>query len=250
MLGKPLKRLGRTVLDALLPPVCPITKEIVDAPGALSASAWAGLEFISDPVCVACGYPFAYAGFLNQLCGACEAKRPKITRTRSALIYNEVSRALILALKHGGHTDGVDRFAGWMASVGDEMLGDGILIVPVPLHRRRRMKRRFNQSALLGRALAKAQSMQFHPQLLKRARHTPTQAGRNAKARRRNVAGAFCVPSKMIPVVKGAHILLIDDVRTTGATLGSCARPLLAAGCKQVDALTLARIVKAAEPTT
>ncbi len=250
MFGKTLNHIGQSVLDALLPPICPVTREIVDAPGALSATVWAGLEFIGDPVCAACGHPFDYAGFEGQLCGACEAKRPPIARTRSALVYNDISRALILALKHGGHTDGVARMASWMAMAGEPLLADQVLVVPVPLHLRRRIKRRFNQSALLGRALAKEYGLSFCPQLLDRARHTPTQAGRNARARHRNVAGAFRIAQKYRERLKGAHILLIDDVRTTGATLNACARPLLAAGCAQVDALTLARIVKPAEAIT
>jgi len=250
MFGKTLNHIGQSVLDALLPPICPVTKEIVDTPGALSATVWAGLEFIGDQVCAACGHPFDYAGYEEQLCGACEAKRPRIARTRSALVYNDISRALILALKHGGHTDGVARLADWMAMAGEPLLEDQVLIVPVPLHLRRRIKRRFNQSALLGRALAKRHDLAFCPQLLDRARHTPTQAGRNARARHRNVAGAFRVSKKYHERIKDAHILLIDDVRTTGATLRACARPLLAAGCARVDALTLARIVKPAEAIT
>ncbi len=245
-----LRAAGKSALDALLPPICPITKEIVDAPGVLAPSVWAGLDFIGDQLCAACGHPFDYAGYDGQLCAVCDAKHPIIARTRSALVYNDISRALILALKHGGHTDGVARLADWMAAAGRDLLGKHVLIVPVPLHMRRRIKRRFNQSALLGRALAQSQNGQFCPQLLDRKRHTPTQGGRNARARKRNVAGAFMVPDAARNSVKGAHILLIDDVRTTGATLNACAKPLLSAGCKQVDALTLARIVKPAEVLT
>ena len=250
MLGKPLSQIGRAVLDALLPPICPVTKELVDAPGALSATVWAGLEFIGDQVCFACGHPFEFSGIDGQLCATCEAHRPLIHQTRSALVYNDISRALILALKHGGHTDGVARMANWMAAAGQDLLTPHMLVLPVPLHMRRRIKRRFNQSALLGRALVKAHGGHFAPHLLDRARNTPSQAGRNAQARKRNVAGAFTVSQSAKNEVKGARILLIDDVRTTGSTLTACARPLLAAGCTQVDALTLARIVKPAEAIT
>ncbi len=249
MVGNTLKAIGTSVLDALLPPICPVTKEIVDAPGALTPKAWAGLEFIAEPVCAACGHPFEYAGFEDQLCGVCEARMPRIAYTRSALVYNDVSRALILALKHGGYTDGVARMAQWMARAGKALYAEQTLVVPVPLHLRRRIKRRFNQSALLGRALAKQKNLQFCPQLLDRKRNTPTQAGRNARARKRNVAGAFMVPERYRNNIKGAHILLVDDVRTTGATLDACARPFLAAGAAQVNALTLARIVKLTDVT-
>jgi ComF family protein len=250
MFGKSLSSIGQNVLDALLPPICPVTKTLVDAPGALSPEAWSGLQFIGDQVCAACGHPFDYAGLEGQLCAVCEARLPHVSRTRSALVYNDTSKALILALKNGGHTDGVARLADWMVNSGQALLHKDVCLVPVPLHMRRRIVRRFNQSALLGRAIAKKTGARFCPHYLDRHRHTPSQAGRNAKARKRNVAGAFGVSGRVRDTLKGRHIVLIDDVRTTGATLNACARPLLAAGCVQVDALTLARIVKPAEAIT
>ena len=240
---------GRAMLDAILPPVCPVTKEIVDAPGALAPQAWSALDFIAGQVCAHCGYPFEFTGPIDQLCAVCEARPPRVQRTRSALVYNAVSRALVLGLKSGGHTDGVARLATWMARAGDDLLVRDACLVPVPLHWRRRVQRRFNQSALLGRALAKRQGLRFCPHLLVRRRATPSQGGLGARARRSNVAGAFMVPPRYRAGVKDAHIILVDDVRTTGATLDACARPLLAAGAARVDALTLCRVVKPADAT-
>ncbi len=242
-----LRKAGQAVLDALLPPLCPVTKDIVDAPGALSPQAWADLDFIARPVCASCGYPFEYAGLEDQLCGACEIRPPRVQRTRSALVYNTVSRTLVLSLKTGGHTDGVARLAAWMAQAGGDVLQSDSAILPVPLHWVRRLHRRFNQSALLGRALAKRKGLRFCPQWLVRQRATPRQGGLGARARRHNVAGAFRVPQRCHAQVRGAHIVLVDDVRTTGATLDACARPLLAAGAARVDALTLCRVVKPAD---
>ncbi len=241
------RKAGRAVLDTILPPLCPVTKEIVDAPGALSSSAWTGLEFIAAPVCLHCGYPFEFTGLKEQVCGACEVRRPRVRHSRSALVYNAVSRALVLGLKSGGHTDGVARMAAWMAQAGSSILSHGACIVPVPLHWRRRARRRFNQSALLGRALAQRRGLRFCPHMLVRQRATPSQGGLGARARHSNVAGAFQVPRRCREQVRGAHVVLVDDVRTTGATLDACARPLLAAGAAAVDALTLCRVVKPAD---
>ncbi len=241
---------GRAGLDVLMPPLCPVTGTLVDEAGTLSPSAWAGLRFITPPRCAACGLPFDYDVGDNALCAACLAKPPKIGTTRSALVYNDVSRALILALKHGGRTDGVSRMAGWMTMAGRDILGPHSLILPVPLHFFRRIRRRFNQSALLGRAIARQTGAPFAPALLRRTRATSSQAGRNARARQHNVAGAFTINPRQAARIKGAHIVLIDDVRTTGATLHACARPLIKAGAARIDALTLARVVKTADQTT
>ena len=141
-------------------------------------------------------------------------------------------------------------FAGHMRRAGRKCLKGADYIVPVPLHVSRRIKRRYNQSALLARALAKISGPQFDPDILIRHRATATQGGRSASGRRRNVQGAFKVRDIAIDRVKGTKIVLIDDVMTTGATLESCARTLKRAGATQVAALTLARVVKAAQLPT
>ena len=124
-------------------------------------------------------------------------------------------------------------------------MDDVELIVPVPLHRWRLWRRRYNQAAVLGHRLARLNGKRFAPLLLRRRRHTPSQgAAGSAKARRRNVLGAFAVADP--DEVRNRNLLLVDDVFTTGATVESCARALKRAGAARVHVLTLARVVKAA----
>jgi len=137
-------------------------------------------------------------------------------------------------------------FASHMRRAGRLCLDGADFLVPVPLHYKRRIKRRYNQSALLARALAKISAPIFDPDILERTRSTPSQGGRSASGRRRNVQGAFRVRDTALDRLQGSKVVLIDDVMTTGATLESCARTLKRAGAKQVTALTLARVVKAA----
>src|SRR4029079_1619374 len=119
------------------------------------------------------------------------------------------------------------------------------LIVPVPLHRSRLWKRRYNQAAVLAEGIGRLCARPHDPLVLERKSPTPSQGEMaSAKARRRNVLGAFRVPPAKTDYVKGRSILLVDDVFTTGATLDACARALKRAGAKRVDALTLARVVK------
>ena len=118
------------------------------------------------------------------------------------------------------------------------------MVAPVPLHRRRLVSRRYNQSALLSRIIAGDYGLSSVPDLLVRTRHTPTQGGLSASARCRNVPGAFAVRRDRAELISDARVLLVDDVFTTGATVESCANTLLRSGARSVDVLTLARVVR------
>ena len=132
-----------------------------------------------------------------------------------------------------------------MERTGRPLLAEAHLIVPVPLHRWRLWKRRYNQAAVLCDRLSRMSGVPFDPLALERKRPTPSQGEmKSAKARRRNVLGAFRVPKDKSGQVRGKNILLVDDVFTTGATLDACARALKRAGSGRVDVLTLARVVR------
>jgi ComF family protein len=219
-----------------------ITGREVAGPGALEPDLWAKLSFVSPPVCERCGTPFEIAVDAGQICGACIAHPPAYDRARAALIYGDVSRDLVLALKYQGRRDGLGLLSGWMANAGPELLSDADLIVPVPLHYFRLVRRGFNQSAWLAAALSRASGVPMSVDALKRVRPTPIQGGLSAEGRRRNVQGAFRVPRRRARLVEDKKILLVDDVLTTGATAEACSRVLKRAGARCVDVLTLARV--------
>ncbi len=218
------------------------------SPISLSAQSWADVDFLDEPCCYICGFPFDFKHGPKALCGRCVGKAPSYDRARAAFAYNQASRALVLRFKHGGETEGVAMFARQMQRAGRHLLESADVLVPVPLHYSRRIKRRFNQSALLARALSKRTGIALDTEGLMRARATPSQGGQTASGRRRNVQGAFCLRPKAD--FTGKHVVLVDDVMATGATLESCARTLKRGGAKNVDALLLSRVVKpAAIPT-
>ncbi len=238
------RRLGAYGLDALLPPVCPITGDPVEAPGRLSAAGWAALRFIDDPACAQCGVPFAIDYGPGALCGACLAKPPAFDRARAAIVYDEASHRLVIAFKHADRTEFAPMFGAWLARAAGDLAGPGAVLSPVPLHWRRLAGRRYNQAALLAKEAARALTLPFNPFLLARIRPTPPQKQLSAAERRRNVAAAFAVRPKAMARVPGGHFILVDDVLTTGATLSACARTLKRAGAARVEALVLARVVK------
>jgi ComF family protein len=131
----------------------------------------------------------------------------------------------------------------WMARAGRELLTDADAPVPVPLHWRRRLARRYNQSAVLSRAISAICGVPITHGGLKRIRATPQQVGRSRTERADNVQGAFLVPPDHRVEVAGRRLVLVDDVLTSGATVDACTRALLRAGAAEVDVLVFARVV-------
>ena len=234
---------ARRLLDLLLPPRCLSCGAVVAAEAPLCVACWPRVAFLAPPYCACCGLPFAHDQGPAALCAACAAAPPAFQRARAVFRYDAASRGLVLAFKHGDRLDAVPPFARWLAAAGAELLAEAELLVPVPLHRRRLFARRYNQAALLAQALGRLSGRPVATRLLLRRRNTPSQGHLKPAQRRRNVAGAFAVAAMGEARLAGARVLLIDDVLTTGATLEAAAKALIAGGARQVDCLTLARVV-------
>lgn len=238
-----MPRLARTLLDVLLPPRCLACGAIVAEPGALCAECFAKVTFLGAPLCACCGDPFELPMEAGAVCAVCAADPPAYARARAVVKYDDGSRDLILRFKHADRTDCAPSFARWMIRAGRELVAEADLVVPVPLHRLRLMKRHYNQAALLALHIDRQSGTpgRYVPDLLVRARKTPPQEGLGRRGRKRNVKAAFAVTAT--ERLKGARVLVIDDVLTTGATVGECARTLRRAGAAAVDVLTVARVV-------
>jgi len=240
---------GRLLLDTLLPPQCLSCRALVDRPGQLCAKCWSGIDFIAGACCAACGLPFDYDVGAGALCGACARRRPRYDRARAVFRYDEHSRGLVLRFKYADQLEGAPSYGAWLARAGAELVREADLIAPVPLHRWRLLRRRFNQSAVLAHALGRQAGKPVTADLLLRTRATPSQGGLNFRQRRRNVRNAFAVRPTRAALVRGRRVLLVDDVLTTGATVEACARALLAAGASGIDVVVLARVVRGAADT-
>ena len=234
-----------TFIDAVLPPRCVVTGEIVERQGTIAPAAWSQIDFISAPYCACCGLPFEFTVAADALCAACLADRPVYETARAALVYNEKSRPLILGFKHGDQTHVVRAFTPWLTRAGQEMLAQADALIPVPLHRWRLLARRYNQAALMARALGRETGLPVWPMALQRVRPTPSQGHLKPAQRFANVRKAFAAPPDQAEKIQGKRVVLIDDVLTTGATVQECASVLLKAGAARVDVLTLARVVRA-----
>ncbi len=233
----------RLILEVGLPQLCPSCRDPVGDGAGLCAACWAKLSPIERPFCEKLGIPFTYDPGPGIYSMQAMADPPAYARARAAVRYDEIAGTMVHALKYGDRLDLAPVMARWMARAGGELLSDAELIVPVPLHWRRMWSRRFNQSATLAKLLAKPHGLPVSVTALKRVRATPQQVGLSKSERAANVQGAFRVDAAGRAEIAGRHILLVDDVLTSGATVDTCARALLRGGARQVDVLTFARVV-------
>jgi len=232
------------LINLLFPPQCLNCKARVPDHGTLCLQCWQSVQFISDPMCDACGLPFEYDIGADALCGECLQNHPPYKKARAALTYNEHSSKLITRFKYADQTSLAKIYGDWLASAGKDLLTNTDIIIPVPLHYFRFVHRRYNQSALLAQALAKKTGIKHLPTALKRERNTKQQTGLTRRQRATNVKNAFSINTRYTAKIKNKNILLIDDVLTTGATLTQCTKALLKAGAASVNVLTLARTTR------
>lgn len=227
--------------DIIFPPVCAACGRKTGGHAALCVSCWSGIRFIEQPYCSVLGTPFSHDLGPGIISAAAIANPPEFDRLRAAAFYSGSVRNLVQALKYRDKTHLAVMMARWMLRAEDGMIQDCDGIIAIPLHRNRRVQRRFNQSAELGRALAKLTGKPFLPGLLLRTHATKQQVGLTRNAREDNVRGAFSIQKRHQDKIFGRKIVLIDDVYTTGATVSATAKVLKRAGASEVSVLTFAR---------
>jgi ComF family protein len=226
-------------LDLVFPPLCPACDGMLGAGrrDPLCGACWEGFERIAPPWCRCCGAPLGIEG----LCGACRSRRPRFAYARAAVLYGDLVREAIHAFKFGGRRGLANPLGDLLAGLGLSALPGAApdALVPVPLHPRRARERGYDQALLLARRLERAWGVPVVADALLRAVPTQPQTDLDAAARRRNVRDAFAV--RRPELIAGRHVVLVDDVLTTGATAGECARSLYRAGAAAVGVLTVAR---------
>lgn len=235
----------QSVIHTVYPAQCVACDAATSEDHGLCGTCWRETRFIHGLTCDKCGTPVqGEAGPDAILCDDCMSIARPWLQGRATLLYEGVGRRMVLGLKHGDRTDLVPALAKWMAQAARPLLQNDTLIVPVPLHWTRLLRRRYNQAALLARELAKLTGAACCLDALLRPRRTQLLEGHSRDARFAALSGAITAHPKRIHLLRKGPVLLIDDVMTSGATLAAATEACHAAGAQHVCVLTLARVAK------
>lgn len=234
----------RLVANAVFPPRCPSCHGYVEAEGNFCATCFAALKMIEAPLCACCGIPFAVPTAMDTFCPSCLDVHPEFEAARAALVYDATSAPLVTALKFHDQWANLERYITLMQRSGAALYDGADMLVPVPLHWRRLITRKFNQSALLAYGLSRKTHIPCLPEMLQRVIYTKPQMRLMREERLKNVKRAFAVPDSALEMLRNKIVVLVDDVVTTGATANACALALKKAGAKEVRVIALARTVK------
>jgi len=239
-IGSAIKKTAVGLLNFILPARCANCSTKIAAHGYLCPSCWGELQPLAAPFCYHCALPFEFDSGFGDECGSCIKEPPAFDWARAAVTYDDVGRGLVLRLKYAGATAVVPAMAQMMAPTFADKAID--TVIPVPLHTRRMLSRRFNQSQLLGTELARRLNLETDNFSLVKKKATRSQGGLGRKARFQNVQASFGIKTGRRDHIKGKDIVLVDDVLTTGATASACAKALKKAGAKSVGLVTFARV--------
>lgn len=236
-----LRAIADGLLAVVVAPGCAACRQPLDTPtrSVVCERCWCAIRLLHPPLCLTCSdpLPFSQTGHDTLKCSYCRDAGTGVTIGRALGEYNDAMRAILHALKYDGRRSIASTLSALMRAHRADALAGADCVVPVPLHWRRRWRRGFNQADDLAAGLGLPV---VHG--LARRRNTPSQADLPASRRDANVREAFRPVAAL--TLRGACVVLVDDVSTTGATLDACARALLDGGVREVRSLTAARVVR------
>ena len=232
------------LMHAVFPPECLSCRARVASDDGLCGPCWRDTAFIIGAVCDGCGVPLHGDVQSGDLCDACLHIARPWSHGRAVMLYRDRGRALVLALKHGDRHDIVRPAGKWLAQVAGPIMPRDAVVIPVPLHWTRMVRRRYNQSALIAKAMARELSAPFCADALVRTRATASLDGKTREERFQEVRGAIRIHPNRGHIIARRSVVLVDDVMTSGATLAACTEACLASQASEVCVVTLARVAK------
>ncbi|WP_340641748.1 ComF family protein [Rickettsiales endosymbiont of Peranema trichophorum] len=228
-----LDRLFKFAISIVFPPSCVLCKRHAPFDFELCDICLSDIKFIDSSICVICGIRHAF--------NTCTSPYP----TEAAIIYNKTAARLLYSFKYKDKTRIGKIFGVWLRECGKNIIQNSNIIAPVPLHRQRLQKRKYNQSLILAQEISKHyKHIKLIPNLLLRRKNTTPQYQLTSTERIGNISNAFECNPRYASMISGKRILIVDDILTTGATTKECARALDGLEPCQVSILALARTVR------
>lgn len=234
----------QTAVQLIYPPRCLCCGGFVESDFGLCGECWRETPFINGLACDGCGTPLPGTSDQAEHCDDCLTIARPWAQGRAALVYKGTARRMVLALKHGDRHDVIAPAARWMAHAVRPILTPDTLLVPIPLHLRRLVSRRYNQSVLLARGLAQSEGLDWIADALVRKTHTPKLDGKTRDQRFALLEGIIQPHPVRGAALRDRDVLIVDDVMTTGATFATATEACYAAGARRVSVAALARVAK------
>lgn len=230
------------ILNILFPEKCIACNKITEA-NKICNDCWSNCSFITKPYCTICSYPFEFSTHENSICGSCIKQKPKYDRAFSLLKYDDASKKIIHNFKYHDQLHILEYLVDLLVINGKDLLANSNVIIPVPMHKHKLLKRGYNQAALLAMRIAKKTKIHYLPEALIKRQNTAPQAGLDRAEREKKIKNNFSLNLKIKEQLLNKNILLIDDVITTGATINECCKELKKANPKQIYVLSIAKRV-------
>ncbi|MGC0371755.1 MAG: hypothetical protein DGJ47_000455 [Rickettsiaceae bacterium] len=231
----------KRVIDYILPNRCIACLKLSSDNEGICAECFMKLNFISSPYCQKCGSPFEFKIEHQLVCTKCVINPQKYFLARSLLRFDEESKKIIHNFKYNDATENADIFAKMIiARYAKDFQGVNI-IAPVPMNRFKRIFRRYNPAQILAKSLSQRMNVSFIPDLLIKTKWTKAQTNLNKAQREKNLQNSI----SMNPLYtdkkqnRTLKVLLVDDVRTTGATCDNCVNVLQKAGVQEIRFITI-----------
>lgn len=235
----------QSALRLIYPTQCTSCGEPTEADHGLCAKCWSETPFVTGTRCDSCGVPLPGSDTTEiAQCDDCMKIARPWSKGRAVFVYSGVARSLVLRLKHSDRTDIAPTAGLWLSNVIRPLITDDTILVPVPLHWTRLLKRRYNQASLLADQVAAVLGVEHCPDALKRVRATKPLHGHSFVQRFEALDQVIRPNPKRAEDLKGRQVILIDDVMTSGATLAACTQACIDAGAQEVCVATLARVSK------
>lgn len=237
-------RFLKKIIGLIFPPKCVLCEKIVEDEDTLCLDCWKKIRFIKKPFCDKCSTPFDFNIDDHAVCFACLKNQPLYKKARSAVVYNSHTAKIIFKFKFYDKTHLKRFMAKCMAKAASDILPDIDVLIPIPLHKRRLIYRKYNQSLLLANEIAKLSGKTVIRDFLYKTKHTAPQASLKQADRKSNLRDKFAINPKylaQIEAYKNLNFAIVDDVITTGSTVNECVKVLNGAGIKNVYAISFAK---------